>query len=240
MPRDLEWVKSIMRAALRGVYDYTWEGAENIPALGPVVIVANHPTFLDPLTLGLAVKRPVIYMAWDQPFTIPFVGGFMRAFGAIPVAAQGAASRESILAALRVLHKGGVLAVFPEGMRSTGRRLLQFRPGAARLAIRAGAPIVPASITGGMTIWPKGRKYPRLRGRYHIVFHAPVMPCPEDSAPGAERTAHSKNSAAEELLGRVRAVIRGGIDYPAIEDSFPERPSMRHALREEGIGEEGK
>ena len=71
-------IKTLIEALFRVLFTYDCIGEEKIPASGPAVIAANHPSYLDPILLGLQVRRPIHFMAWDALFKIPLVGALMR------------------------------------------------------------------------------------------------------------------------------------------------------------------
>lgn len=135
-----------------------------------LVIAANHQTYLDPYWICLPIYRPLRFMAWDRAFDWVLVGRMIRKLGAFPVNIErGAVS--SMKESLRVLSEGSALVVFPEGSRSFGDgRLQKFKPGAARLALAAGVPVLPVTIRGGNKVWPRGAKLPRP-GRVEIIYH---------------------------------------------------------------------
>ena len=67
------------------LYRLRVEGAQPVPVRGPVVLASNHPTYLDPITVGVALPRPITYMAWDESLKWPVVGTFLQKLGTIPV-----------------------------------------------------------------------------------------------------------------------------------------------------------
>ncbi|PYQ54253.1 MAG: 1-acyl-sn-glycerol-3-phosphate acyltransferase, partial [Acidobacteria bacterium] len=77
-----------IEALFRVLFTYDCVGVENVPARGPAVVAANHPSYLDPILLSLQVPRPIYFMAWDALFRVPLLGALMRAFGAFPVDTQ--------------------------------------------------------------------------------------------------------------------------------------------------------
>jgi 1-acyl-sn-glycerol-3-phosphate acyltransferase len=124
------------------------------------LIVPNHITFADPIWITIPLRRRIYYMAWDRPFRIPVLGFLMRLFGAFPVrldAVDASAQREAI----ELLEQGKALVIFPEGGRTRTGDLMQFKPGAFRLALTLGVPIVPVAISGAYEIWPASRLLPR-------------------------------------------------------------------------------
>ncbi|MCI0339601.1 MAG: 1-acyl-sn-glycerol-3-phosphate acyltransferase [Planctomycetales bacterium] len=149
---------------------------ERIPASGPAVLVSNHPTWLDPPLLFLILERRFHFMGWDRLFTLPIAGRLLRAGGAFPVKIGGT-DRSAIQRALEHLRGGRGVGIFPEGGRSLpGGALAPFRPGAAMLAVWAGAPIVPVTLNGAYRLWPRGRALPRLGGPIRAIVHPPIVP----------------------------------------------------------------
>ncbi|HAH05858.1 MAG TPA: hypothetical protein DCM05_04900 [Elusimicrobia bacterium] len=154
-------------------HDIQVEGAEHVPASGPAILAANHPTYLDPAFLMVGLKRPVRFMAWEKPFRIPGLGLLMRRYGAIPVDKKRP-GRASFEAAVKVLREGEIFGIFPEGGRTKGLAPMNpFKSGVARLALITGAPIVPATIIGGLRVWRRGELFPKP-GPIRVVFHPPL------------------------------------------------------------------
>ncbi|MGO0122433.1 lysophospholipid acyltransferase family protein [Desulfothermobacter acidiphilus] len=129
------------------------EGRENFPRTGPVIIVANHQSYLDPVALGCALPRRVYYMAKEELFRIPGFGLLLKCLGAFPVKREEL-DRRALRTALNLLARGQVLGLFPEGTRGQeAGRLLPLQPGAALLALQSGAPVVPVALTGTRKWW---------------------------------------------------------------------------------------
>jgi 1-acyl-sn-glycerol-3-phosphate acyltransferase len=122
-------------------------GKENIPLNGPLLIVANHLHNIDPPLLSASLPLKIVFMAKQELFDAPLMGRIVRAWGAFPVR-RNTGSGKAIRQALGVLGSGQVLGMFPEGRRSQNQNLRQAELGAALIALRAGAPILPVSITG--------------------------------------------------------------------------------------------
>lgn len=131
----------------RGLLKGRTSGNALVPLQGPLVVVANHGSHLDPPLLGHALGRPVAFMAKAELFRIPILGALIRACGAYPVK-RGASDREAIRTATARLEEGWAIGVFLDGTRQTDGRVNQPRPGAALLAARSGAPFSrwPSSI----------------------------------------------------------------------------------------------
>ncbi|MCL5257553.1 MAG: 1-acyl-sn-glycerol-3-phosphate acyltransferase [Chloroflexi bacterium] len=123
-------------------------GRRHTPASGAVLVIANHTSNLDPLLVGLAVPRWVRFLSKEEIFHWPVVGELARLFRVIPIDREKKDHRAMRLS-LGVLKDGGVLCLFPEGHRSRTGQLLRGQPGAALIAARTGATILPLGIAGG-------------------------------------------------------------------------------------------
>lgn len=148
------------------------QGTEHIPGTGPIVLACNHLSNLDPVLLAAVCPRPINFLAKIELFRIPVVGGFVRRYGAIPLR-RSASDPEAIRLAEQVLEQQQVLALFPEGTRSRAGQLKPFRFGAARLALKHNAPLVPAAISGTDRAMPAGGKIPR-RETVRVAFGPPL------------------------------------------------------------------
>lgn len=184
-----QWVLEIIRPIVgvfsRLLWKIEFNGAENVPEEGGLIIAANHQTYIDPFWLSLRVKRPTRYLAWSAAFRWPLVGRFLAWLGAWPLALEGS-DPAAIRSSLQWLRNGGAVVIFPEGARSTSAGTMdRFKAGAVRLALEAQVPILPVTIKGGNRIWPKGRRFPRL-GKvvvtYHPLYHAEQCPDEETRA----------------------------------------------------------
>ncbi len=152
----------------------TFTGTENIPKSGGVLIASNHQTYVDPVWIAAPMKRKCRFMAWDEAFDWFFVGKLMRRLGAFPIRTVGDGGKlDAMKNALKFLRGGEMLVIFPEGERCfADGKMLEFKPGALRIAMEAGVPVMPVTIRGGNEVWARGQKYPK-RGKVEIVFHPP-------------------------------------------------------------------
>ena len=123
------------------------KGRENIPSRGPVIFVSNHIELVDSPLLWVSLNRRAYFMAKEEIFSSRIIAYFMNTFGAFPVK-KGRPDRKALLKAKKVLADGQALIIYPEGMRSQSRRLKLAFHGAALIASRSGAPIIPIGITG--------------------------------------------------------------------------------------------
>jgi 1-acyl-sn-glycerol-3-phosphate acyltransferase len=136
-----------MKTLLIALTRWRVEGKENVPRHGPLIVVANHLSNIDPPLLGASVPRRVCFMAKQELFRSSFSGFIVRAYGAFPVR-RGELDRDAFRQALETLRRGQALGMFPEGKRSFDRQLLPIQPGTSFIAARSGAPVLPVGISG--------------------------------------------------------------------------------------------
>jgi len=144
-----------------------------VPATGPVLIVSNHVSVLDPPFVGASAPRPLFFMAKEELFRIPLFGRLIRALNARPVRRDGSDTR-ALKAALAQLEEGRALLVFPEGTRGEeGQPLREGKAGVGMLAVLSGAPVVPVYVSGTGAALPRGRSVPRP-ARVRVTFGPPL------------------------------------------------------------------
>lgn len=125
-----------------GIWRLETHGAERMPG-GPVVVVANHESLLDPIVLGAAFPRPIRFLAKGEFFT-PALAPILRSLGGMPVS-RGRGDREAVEAGALWLRRGSAVGVFPQGTVVGGEERPWLR-GAARLALATGAPVLPVAL----------------------------------------------------------------------------------------------
>ena len=180
-------------------------GAAGLPP-GPCVIVANHSSHADTAALIAALparRQPAVAAAADYWFR----GGLRPAIcrglcAAFPVRRSGGGSTD-LAAAVRLLAAGHDVIVFPEGTRSRDGQTGDFHRGAARLAAAAGAPLVPAGISGTRTLLPPGGPARPRRTAVTVRFGPPLPVAPPDGIQGL-------SDATGEARARVVALVAGG------------------------------
>ena len=188
-------------------FRFSVRGAEHVPATGGAIICSNHVSYLDFTFLGLGAlpaHRLVRFMAKASVFGHWFAGPFMRAMGHIPVDRRaGAAAFE---AAVRALKDGEVVGVFPEATISSSFTVKDLKAGAARMALDAGVPIIPAAVWGGQRITTKHHKPQLRRGvAVTVLLGEPIVPAPGERM---DALLARTRTAMEELLDRAQR------DYP--------------------------
>jgi glycerol-3-phosphate dehydrogenase (NAD(P)+) len=122
-------------------------GREHIPAEGPVIIAANHRSFLDPFVIATMARRPMYYVAKQELFSSRLQAWVLNALGAFPVK-RGSADADMIDTAKAILARGDVVLIFPEGTRIRPGSLGRPRRGVGRLALESGAPVIPVAVIG--------------------------------------------------------------------------------------------
>jgi len=149
-------------------------GRHHEPAEGGVVYISNHQSFLDPPLMGMALKRPVNFMARDTLFRNPYFRRVIEAVNAFPVK-RGKADLGAMKEAMRRLKRNGQVGIFAEGTRTRDGRIGPFLPGVALLSQRAAKWTVPVLIEGAYDIWPRSQALPSLGGQL-IVRYGRAVP----------------------------------------------------------------
>lgn len=160
---------------LRFAYRVKVEGLEQFPEHGPVIVVANHTSFMDSFFVPLCVPRRMVFLAKAEYFESWKTRWFMEGLGMIPIKRGVRHQADAALqAGVEVLEAGGVLGLYPEGTRSPDGRLYRGRTGVARLALRTGSPVVPIGLIGTREVQPKDARMPRPWGRVRVRFGRPM------------------------------------------------------------------
>ena len=154
--------KAVLRPIFRTLWRVTTKGTENVPASGGAIFCPNHTSVIDSFFLPLVLPRRITFVgkaeymdSWKTKYIFP-------AMGMIPIDRGGGDAAERALnTAARVIDDGEFFGIYPEGTRARDGRLHRGRTGAARLALRTGAPIIPVGITGTREIQPPDAKVPR-------------------------------------------------------------------------------
>jgi 1-acyl-sn-glycerol-3-phosphate acyltransferase len=151
---------SVVAPMLRFYFRGRVYGLENVPQRGPLVVVANHASDFDPPLLSCCVRRPVSYMAKEELFHVPVLKQAIALYGAYPVK-RGSADRSAIRAAIHQLEQGWAVGIFLSGTRTPDGRIPEAKLGAAMIASKVQAPLLPVSLWGTEAILPKGSRFPR-------------------------------------------------------------------------------
>jgi 1-acyl-sn-glycerol-3-phosphate acyltransferase len=168
-------VRRVMRPVSKKLWRFNLEGFERLPAEGPAILAPNHVSFLDSAFLMLHVPRNISFVgkaeymdSWKTKHLFPMMG-------MIPIDRSGGDKSQAALdTAERVLRRGELFGIFPEGTRSRDGILHKGRTGAARLALKVGCPIFPVGVVGTREIQPPDAKLPKLRMNCTIKIGRPI------------------------------------------------------------------
>jgi glycerol-3-phosphate dehydrogenase (NAD(P)+) len=159
-------------------------GREHVPAHGPVILAANHRSFLDPFVIACMARRPMYYVAKKELFRRRWQAWFLNSLGAFPVD-RGASDEQSIATAKAILARGDIVLIFPEGTRVRPGALGKPKRGVGRLALETGAPVVPVAVIGTEAIRRGWRIRPhkvRIRAGRALQFPQVTDPSKELAA----------------------------------------------------------
>ena len=224
-------------------------GRENLPSSGGYIIVANHTTELDPVTVAFpafvedALPR---FLAKDSLFRAPVLGYIMRKLAHIPVVRGSVDARKSLITARKIVEAGGAVVIFPEGTTTHDPQLwpMQARTGAARLALATGAPVFPVAHWGDEQILgyvdepgedgriKEKRKislFPRKTVRVKVGKALDIASLVEDSSPEAKHTRTELGVVTDAMLDAITAELEKIRGEKAPEGRWNPRTKRREA-----------
>ena len=170
-------MKALLTPIIRAFVRVKVEGREHLPRRGPVILAANHRSFLDSIFIPLVMRRRVTFVAKAEYFDDPKTAWFFRGCGQIPIRREGGTASERALAsATEVLRAGKVFGIYPEGTRTRDGLLHRGHTGVARLALGCNVPIVPVGLIGTDDVQPIDSRLPKLFRRVTIRFGEPIDP----------------------------------------------------------------
>lgn len=182
------FLRVVLRLVFKVFFRLKAIGKENVPAEGPVVLCANHTSNFDPPILGTPLDREIHYMAKAELFDVPVLGWLLPKIRAFPVK-RGGVSKESIRLAIQLLNEGKVLGIFPEGTRSNAGGM--GKKGAASLALKGNAKVVPAAIIGNYALFKQ----------MTIIYGKPL-----DISEFADAGSEGLELATEKIMSTIRAM----------------------------------
>jgi 1-acyl-sn-glycerol-3-phosphate acyltransferase len=194
-------------------FDFWSTGREHLPASGPVLIVSNHQSHLDPPIVGLACSRQLKYLARHGLFFWPF-SWLIRSLGAVPLDKK-AGGIGGIKKTLQLLRANEAVLVFPEGTRTNDGSLSPMLPGFCAIARRSRATIVPVAIDGAFAALPRGSLVPRPNP-ITVILCPPVSPAQYEALSDDELVALTARRIEEGLRS---AQLRGDttlLHYPCM------------------------
>lgn len=163
-PLHANWEYSLSRSLLRLftslMFDLKVYNRHYVPSSGGVLVVSNHQSYLDPVLVGVYLRRPMSFLAKSGLFTNKYFGGWLRRIRAFPVK-QGAGDVGAVKETIRRLKEGHLLNIFPEGSRSDDGEIGVMQAGASLVVKRANVPVIPCVVEGTFEAWPLHRKLPK-------------------------------------------------------------------------------
>jgi len=217
-------IRSVLRAgiaaALAVLADFDIQGRENLPAGGPLILVSNHFSFLDPVAVIHITKTPIEFLGGLRTPNAPvWTDIFRQMWGILPVR-RGSSSRDTLIKAQSVLEQDGMLAIFPEG-GNWATVLRPPRPGAALLAAKTPARILPVGLDGLLDVFPMAGK--GKRARVTIQIGKPFGPIAPD--PTLPLRKHMDN-LGHEMMKAIAELIP-----PARRGFYSDDPAVREAAK---------
>jgi 1-acyl-sn-glycerol-3-phosphate acyltransferase len=178
---------------------------ERVPRRGPVLIVSNHVSNIDPPLVGLCSTRILKYLARTTLFKNKAFAAFIRLMGAVPIDRE--VGTEGLKLTLQLLGEGRAVLMFPEGTRTEDGALQELKPGITVLLKKANCTIVPCGLVGVYDAWPRGQKLPKpspvflpaTRRSFAVAFGEPV--------PSSHYKTMSRDAILADLTARLQAAI---------------------------------
>lgn len=170
-------LRPVARLFANKLWHFDLQGFDQLPESGPAILCANHVSFLDSAFLIIQVPRNISFVGKSEYLDSWKTKRLFPALGMIPIDREGGEKSNIALdAAERVLRRGELFGIFPEGTRSRDGMLYKGKTGAARLALKIGCPIFPVGIVGTKEIQPPDAKFPKFGGHVSIRVGKPVLP----------------------------------------------------------------
>lgn len=153
--------QKILSPLVKIIFRLEVQNQEEVPESGPVILIANHKSYLDPIVLGAALKRQIYFMAKRELFDIPLFGSLIKALGAFPVE-RNSFDRKAFQKALKLIRENKVVGIFPEGTRVRKAEIGEIKPGAYLIARISKAPITLACIRGVFPLFRRDGIFPEM------------------------------------------------------------------------------
>lgn len=193
-------LKRVNELYVRAFHNLTVLSPPRLPATGPAILVCNHTSGVDPFLIQSVCPRVITWMMAKEFYDIPVFTQALKFIGAIPVARSGRDS-SATRAAMRALHDGHVLGIFPEGRIERERALMPFQEGVALMAIKTRVPVYPAYLDGEQRNKDMGRAFMDLNNAT-LAFGDPVE---------FDRSSTDKDHLAA-ATGKIRLAVQSLMD----------------------------
>jgi 1-acyl-sn-glycerol-3-phosphate acyltransferase len=182
-------VRAVLQPFFHVYFRLSRIGREHIPADGPVILAANHRSFLDPFVIATLARRPIYFVAKRELFSGRLVSWILNNLGAFPID-RGKGDHDAMATAREILERGDGVLMFPEGTRIRPGSLGRPRRGVGRLALETGAPVVPVAVFGTEAVRRGWRIRPhkvRIRAGRPLTFPRVESPSPALAAAVTDR-----------------------------------------------------
>jgi len=163
----IHFVVGILKAYFKSNHSFRAEGLENIPKHGPLIVIINHVSFLEPFALGIALVDGGLMpgentwtVAKKELMELPLLSRFFSSVGFFPIDREHI-DMDAMRTILNTLKQGDIIAMAPEGTRSRSGQLQLMQPVVAKIAISRHVPILPAAAIGAEKAMPVGAKFPK-------------------------------------------------------------------------------
>jgi 1-acyl-sn-glycerol-3-phosphate acyltransferase len=207
--------------ALGTLTDIEILGRENLPPSGPLLLVGNHFSFIDPVAMIRATPWPLEFVGgFNNPSAPPIVTWIPKVWGRYPVF-RGTGSRYALRGAEAVMAQNGVLGIFPEG-GSWAPVLRPPRPGAAFLAARTEARLLPMGFDGLIDVFPRLRK--GRRAKVTVRIGKPFGPF--DATGRGRKRRRQLEQIGHQIMGRIAGLIP-----PERRGFYSDDPKIREAAK---------
>lgn len=203
--------EALLRPTLLAMSGRTWLDGDKIPAEGGVILVVNHVTKIDPLTIAHFVHdhgRLPRFLAKAGLWDVPGLGWILRHAGQIPVERMSGQASGALDAAIAAVQAGECLVVYPEGTvtRDPGMWPMRAKSGAARLALASGMPVIPVAHWGEQEILPPYSAKPHLYPRKHVTVKA-GDPVELADLIGGDVTPEKVSKATDRIMEALTALV---------------------------------
>jgi 1-acyl-sn-glycerol-3-phosphate acyltransferase len=219
----------VLRPLVLGLTTKNWRGAENLPAQGGFVVVANHVSYADFLTFAHFIYdngHLPRFLTKEAIFRVPVIGRVVSGAEQIPVFRETADAADSYAAAVDAVRRGECVAIYPEGTLTRDPDLWPMRgkTGAARIALATGCPVVPIAQWGAQQILPPYRRWPKLLPRHESYVWA-GRPVDLSRFSGLPLSAQVLAEATDQIMADVTALLAEIRQQPAPPQRWDPRAS---------------
>lgn len=163
----------IFRALYQCYFRWRVFNPERVPNAGPVILAANHASYIDPPLVGAGLKRSINYLARENLFRFPVLGWVLHRWQVVPVDREGGGAK-GLKAILDRLLAGGAIILFPEGTRTRDGKLQPARSGIGLTVIKSTAPVVPVRVFGTFEALGRNKRFPRP-SRVAVKYGQPMF-----------------------------------------------------------------